>query len=155
VIRKTLFASLLAATAVAAAPVAQAGPYSDDLGKCLVAATSSQDKAALVQWIYFSLSLNPQISPFATITAAQREATDKELAKLFERLVTESCASQTKQAIQYEGTEALSESFKLLGQVAAQEIFKHPAVAAGTSKFTEYLDEKKLGEAFGMQSGAK
>lgn len=139
-----LVASLLACSTAAG------GPYTDDLSKCLVAATSEQDKSQLVEWIFFSLSLNPRISPYAQISAEQRTAADKGLAKLFERLVAESCAEETKAAIRYEGSNALTESFSLLGQVAAMEIFKDPAVAEGTSKFAEYLDDEKLNEALGL-----
>jgi len=147
--RKPLLA--LAATAALAlgSSVANAGPYSDDLGKCLVASTTEQDKSQLVEWIFFSLALNPKISPYAEISAAQREATDKKLARLFEKLLADSCNAQAKQAMKYEGMGALSESFRLLGQVAAQEIFADPAVAAGTAKFSEHLDEARLRKALG------
>jgi hypothetical protein len=154
-IRKTRFSHIALTALLLSSPVAYAGPYTDDLSKCLVASTSDQDKTQLVEWIFFSLSLNPKISPYAQVSPAQREVADKGLAKLFERLVAESCSTQTKQAVQYEGTAALSESFRLLGQVAAQEIFKDPAVAAGTSKFAEYLDEKKINQALGLPASSK
>ena len=145
----------LVAASLAFSSVASAGPYTDDLSKCLVASTTAEDKSQLVEWIFFSLSLNPRISPYAQISPEQRTAADKGLAALFEKLVAESCVTQTRQAVQYEGTGALSESFKLLGQVAAQEIFKDPAVTAGTSKFTEYLDEAKLSRALGLPQKGK
>lgn len=135
--------------------VADAGPYTDDLSRCLVASTNEQDKVQLVEWIFFSLSLNPKISPYADISPSQRELTDRNLARLFEKLVTDACATQTRQAVQYEGAVALSESFKLLGQVAAQEIFRDPAVTAGTSRFTEYLDEERINQALGLPAGGK
>ena len=152
---KTCFTSLVVAALLVTSSVAHAGPYTDDLSKCLIASTNDSDKGQLVEWIFFALSLNPKISPYAQVSPSQREAADKNLAKLFERLVADSCATQTTQAVKYEGTAALSESFKLLGQVAAQEIFKDPAVAAGTSKFAEYLDEKKINQALGLSAKGK
>ena len=143
------------AALLSASQASYAGPYTDDLSKCMVAATTDQDRGNLVEWIFFSLSLNPRISPYAQVTAAQRETADRNLAALFEKLVVDSCSPQTKQAIKYEGTGALEESFTLLSQVAAQEIFKDPAVTAGTSKFTEYLDEEKLSEAMGLPAGTE
>ena len=131
-----------------------AGPYTDDLSKCMVAATSDKDRGDLVEWIFFSLSLNPKISPYAQVTPSQRETADRNLAALFEKLVAESCSTQTKQAIKYEGTRAFEESFKMLSQVAAQEMFSDPAVTAGTSNFAEYLDEEKLSEAMGLPAEA-
>ena len=154
-IRKIRLPHFALAASLLSCSTAYAGPYTDDLSKCLVASTSDQDKAQLVEWIFFALSLNPKISPYAQVSPTQREEADRNLAKLFERLVGDSCSAQTKQAVQYEGVAALSESFKLLGQVAAQEIFKDPAVAAGTSKFAEYLDEKKINQALGLPTSSK
>lgn len=147
---------LAAAALLALSPSAvRAGPYSDDLGKCLVASTTERDKAQLVEWIFQSIALNPKIAPHAQITPAQRDATDRALARMFEHLLAESCAPQARQALKYEGASAISESFKLLGQVAAQEMFSDPAVAAGTAKFTEYVDEARLQEALGLPGSGR
>lgn len=145
-----LFASLAVSSSVAIA-----GPYTDDFSKCLVAATTDQDKGQLVEWMFFSLALNPRISPYAQISPEQRDTANRKMAKIFDHLVTEACNEQAKQAVKYEGTAAISESFKLLGQVAAQEIVKDPAVAAGNAKFAEYLDENRLSEALDLPSPAE
>lgn len=140
----------LAAAMLLVAPSANAGPYTDDLSQCLVSSTTEQDKVALVEWIFFSLSLNPKISPYASISLEQRDTADRNIAQLFERLLTETCVDPAKEAVRYEGVAAISQSFQLLGQVAAKEIFKHPAVSAGTEKFTQYIDEERLGKVLGL-----
>jgi hypothetical protein len=127
-----------------------AGVYSDDLGKCLVTASSPQDKQQLVQWIFFAISLNPTIKPYANITPEQREATDKQIARVFEKLLGESCVNEAKAAMKYEGASAFSESFRLLGQVAGREMFSSAEVAAGTENFTNHIDVKKLQEKLGV-----
>ena len=129
---------------------ARAGVYSDDMGKCMVSSTTPEEKQKLVQWIFFAISLNPAITPYANISAEQRDAADKDMAKLFEKLVGDSCLKETKDAMKYEGNAAFSESFKLLGQVAGQEMFSSPEVSAGSAKFTEKLDVKGLQEKLGI-----
>ncbi|MDQ3205786.1 MAG: hypothetical protein M3Q40_04645 [Pseudomonadota bacterium] len=147
--RNTLFT---AATALMAftSPAAVAGPYADDLGKCLVAASTPEDKQGLVQWMFFAIALNPNTAPFATVAAEQREAADRRMADLMERLLTESCVEDAKKAVRYEGELAIKQSFGLLGQVAATEIFANPDVSAGSEKFVEYLDAEKLASTLGL-----
>jgi hypothetical protein len=119
------------------------------MGKCLVEKASDQDKQTLVKWIFFAISLNPAIKPLSNITADQRSQSNKDLAKMFEHLVGESCLKESQQALKYEGNQAFSNSFQLLGQIAGREVFTSPEVDAGTSEFTKYLDipglQKKLG----------
>ena len=43
------------AALLSASQASYAGPYTDDLSKCMVAATTDQDRGNLVEWIFFSL----------------------------------------------------------------------------------------------------
>jgi hypothetical protein len=137
------------AFAVFSALPAHAGVYGDDLGKCMVNASTAQQKQQLVQWIFFAISLNPAIKPYANITPTQRDAANKDIAGLFEKLLGETCNKEAREAIKYEGVAAFSESFRLFGQVAGQEIFASPEVSAGAAEYTRHLDvdglQKKLG----------
>lgn len=128
---------------------ALAGPYGDSLGKCLVSATTSTQKATLVRWMFSMMALHPEVRSSAAITAAQRTALSKEMALLFQELLTESCRTEALEAIQYEGASTIEASFSLLGQVAARELFAHPAVAEGMSEFGQFIDEEKMKQLFG------
>ena len=121
---------LLLLTLLTASP-AHAGPYSDELGKCLVASTTTADKGALVKWMFATAALHPAVKSIASVTPAERTGFNRDTARLFERLVTESCKAQTLEAMKYEGAVALQVAFQLLGQVAARELFADPAVAGG------------------------
>ncbi|MBF6023305.1 hypothetical protein [Lysobacter niastensis] len=127
--------------------VASAGPYGDDLSKCLVAATTPEDKALLVKWIFSAISLNEDIAPFVSMPASKREALSKETAGLYMRLMTESCRSQLRDAYRYEGSGAIGNAFNLLGQVASQEMFAAPSVAAGLEGLTRHFDQTTLNAA--------
>ena len=131
---------------------AWAGVYSDEMGKCLVTSTSTQDKTALVRWLFATAALHPDVRPIANVDDETRDRMDREVAALMERLVTESCRKETKEAIRYEGgLAAFRNSFGILGEVAMQELMTNEKVNTGFGAFTKYLDEEKF-EALGLKS---
>jgi hypothetical protein len=142
-ISRTLLGALLGTMSFLALPLS-AGPYGDSLGKCLVSSTTSTQKATLVRWMFAMMALHPEVRSDASITAAQRTALSKDTALLFQQLLTDSCRAETLEAIQYEGAGTIESSFALLGQVAARELFAHPAVAEGMSEFGQFVDEEKM-----------
>jgi hypothetical protein len=123
---------------------AYAGPYSDALAQCLVKSTSEQDRAQLVQWMFLVLSRHPALKSMAPNDPAALDHANRSLAQLMMRLVTKSCRSQTREVIKYEGTEAMKQSFGVLGRVAATNLFANPDVSQAMSGFTKYLDKQKL-----------
>ena len=143
-----LSACLLAAalSAAAVSTPAFAGPYADDLAKCLVSSTTSDDKAALVKWIFAVAALHPAVAPLAQISDQEREGLSRNGAALFQRLMTETCRAQTQQALQYEGPSTIEYSFGVLGQVAMRELFSNPKVAQGLAQLGSYFDKSKLEE---------
>lgn len=142
-----LGSGLALALCLAAAPVS-AGPYGDSLGKCLVSSTTSAQKETLVRWMFSMMALHPQVKSSAAISVAERTALSKDTALLFQQLLTESCRSQALEAIKYEGAATIESSFSLLGQVAARELFAHPAVAEGISEFGQFVDQEKMKTLF-------
>lgn len=135
--------------AVLSAESALAGPYADELAKCLVKSTTDTDKNSLVKWMFAAAALHPEVKSIASISDAQRDELNKNAARLFERLITEACRSETQEAVKYEGAGTLSASFQVLGQVAARGLFSDPAVARSAADFANYLDKQKLERLFG------
>jgi hypothetical protein len=127
-------------------PRASAGPYGDTLGKCLVEATTAAEKATLVRWMFATMALHPDVQSISAVTPEQRTGLTKQTAELFQRLLTETCRTQAREAVRYEGASTLQSSFSLLGQVAVRELFANPKVAAGLAELSKYVDEKKLKE---------
>lgn len=126
-----VLAAALGVLAAVGSSGARAGVYSDDLGKCLVQSSSSADHAVLVRWMFAALSLNPVVQPMSTVTSQQRDETDKKVEVLFSRLLTRDCHTQAVNALKYEGTSAVEESFRLLGGVAARDLMTEPHVEKG------------------------
>ena len=123
---------------------AYAGVYSDALGKCLVESTSERDRVELVRWMFLVLSKHPALKSMAPSDAAALDRSNRALAKLMMRLVTDECRTQTREVIKNEGNEAMKKSFGVLGRVAATNLFANPDVSHAMSGFTKYLDNKKL-----------
>ena len=125
---------------------AQAGLYSDALSRCLVSSTTDKDKTELVRWVFGVAALHPDVASISAVSADHRTEMSRTAAGLFQRLLTETCRSQTVEAIKYEGPAAIQLSFQVLGQVAMTALMSHPAVGQGFRQMGEFLDKKKLEE---------
>ncbi|MDF0487079.1 hypothetical protein PX554_02960 [Sphingomonas sp. H39-1-10] len=151
---KILYAAATLGASFLLASSASASVYSDDLGKCLVAKTSDQDKAGLIQWIFAALSASPAIQDMAKVTTAQHDAHDRAMAAVFDRLILVDCRQQSADALKYDGINAVQEGFKLLGQVAMQSLVSDATVSDSMGRFTQYIDKEKLADLM-QSSGIK
>lgn len=148
----------LAATALLAlqAPApALAGIYADEMAKCLVRSTSPADRNGLVKWLFASAVLHPEIKSIANVSKEQRDILNRSTARLFERLLTESCRAETQKAFKYEGPSTFEASFNVLGQVAGRELFTDPNVAQSMSGLLNYVDKSKLDALFAAATQKK
>ena len=145
------FKSMFAVLLLVVSQYSAADVYTDDLAKCLVESSSPQDKLTLVEWMFTAMSLHPQVESMAAISKEKRASANKNVANLFARLLTETCVTQAKKAVQYEGGIAIQSSFRVFGQVAARELFAHPNVAAGLADLDKYIDKDKLNSTLGLK----
>ena len=129
---------------------ASAGPYSDDLSRCLVDSSTTADKIGLVKWVFTAISLHPAVKSIGSVTRGGLEAGSREAAGTSTRMMTQTCREQTANALRYGGEAAISESFGVFGSVAARELFSNPEVAAGIGGLKKYLDADELKKALGM-----
>jgi hypothetical protein len=136
-------AALALAAGLQPAP-AHAGLYGDDLAKCLVERTSDADKILLAQWIYTVISVHPSVASLGKISDADREAVAERAGKVFETLLTDSCGEPAAKAIKYEGTGALGNGFKVLGEIAMTTLLGNPRVSAESENFVKYVDQAKI-----------
>ncbi|MCK4622067.1 MAG: hypothetical protein KAT62_07605 [Desulfuromonadales bacterium] len=127
-----------------------AGPYSDDMTKCLVESTIEEEKNFLVKWMFSAFSVHPSLSSLSSVDQNEREEIHKNCAKMIVKLLTVNCVDQTKKAIKYEGEKSLNAAFETFGSVAAQGIFSNPEVQNELTSLESYMDEDKLKEALGQ-----
>ena len=129
---------------VAGSKPAVAGPYADELGKCLSRSATSADNITLVKWIFATMALSPDLKDIVSITDSERNVLNQQMGKVFETLVTRSCRTQAKNALQYEGSEGFGSGFGALGETAMTLLYSNPAVAEGMFGFIQYIDIDKL-----------
>ena len=130
--------------------ISQAGVYSDDLSRCLVESSTPADKSVLVQWMFTSMALHPDVAAMANVSEAQRGASNKAAADMFMKLMTQTCVDQAKKAMKYEGATAIQQGFNVFGQVAGKELFANPKVATALAGLGEHIDNDKLSSSLGL-----
>jgi len=143
--------SLVTAVAVlscAGSLPAFAGPYADDMAKCLVRSTTTADRTSFVRWFFAAASSHPAVQALSAVTPEQREEANKGTAALFQKLLTESCRKEVQLAVRYEGPQTVGSSFQVFGEVAGRELFTDPAVTQAMGGFEKYFDKQKLNDLF-------
>ena len=144
-IKTILLAGLLLISSASHADI-----YTDDLSRCLIESSSSEDKITLVRWMFSAMALHPAVKTIAPVNEAARVSTNKEMADLMVDLISVRCLEQSKKAVKYEGPVAFQASFEVFGKVAAQELFSNPSVAQGLSDLDNHIDIEKLNQALGI-----
>ena len=121
-----------------------AGPFGDEMARCLVNSTNNRDKNRLVKWILRVYGEHPAVSNMVNLSEREKNIIDKDVAVIFTRLLSEDCDVETKKALEYEGDNVLFTAFQVLGQVAAKGFNEHPNVEYSINKFVELIDTEKL-----------
>ena len=121
-----------------------AGPFSDEMAKCLVSSTNDRDITKLVKWIFRVYGDHPEVSYMVDLSDREKKVIDKDVADLVTRLLSEDCLDESKKAQKYEGDIVFFNAFKILGQTAAQGFNNNPDVMKSINKFVEMIDYEKL-----------
>ena len=121
-----------------------AGPFGDEMSKCLVLATSSKDNSLLGRWLVRVYGEHGDSKDLTNLSDYKKEKIDKDVARLFTRLLSEDCKVETKKALKFEGDLVMFNAFRTLGEVAGKELLEDNNVSKAINKFTEYVDYGKL-----------
>ena len=130
--------------------VAQAGPFTDEMSKCLVNKTTEAEKTLFVRWMYAGMSEHP-VHSLSQITMVTKENISKDAAQLVESLLSVRCKLETQQSMKFEGTAAFTQSFELLGRAAMQELLSDPNVQGYFSGLDKYLDSDEMKKITGRK----
>lgn len=154
---KLILCAAFVAAVLLAFPARAAGPQpassaeslapKEALTKCILEASTEEDRRALVNWIFMMMSKYPDLSGLVRIDAAQGKAISTSAGNVFTRLMADDCGSELRLALERSGTDAIGESFKVLGESAVETLLKDPAVAAESAAIAEYIDMERLGKA--------
>ena len=141
---------VLALILAAVATPVSAGPYQDDLTKCMVSHTDSSDQRALVRWIVLAFASSSAAQDVVKIDTSKVQEIQVGMATYTERLFLQDCLLEAREAFRYEGESAVVEGFKLISQVAGREAMMDPAVSGILNGYIDLVDEAKFDrEIFG------
>ena len=121
-----------------------AGPFADEMAKCLVTSTNKRDRTKLVMWFFRVFGDHPEVSYMVDISDKEKKVIDKDVANIFTRLLSEDCIDETKKALDYEGEDVMTTAFEVLGEVASNGFIANPNVERSIGEFVEYVDFDKL-----------
>lgn len=114
------------------------------LGPCMVSAMTGKERKEIAQWFFFTIAAHPEIKEYSKVSETIKNKTDERVANLLTRLLTEDCLAQAKAANAQEGQAALAGAFRLVGEVAIQELQIDKDVLNSATAFTKYLDKDKF-----------
>jgi hypothetical protein len=117
-----------------------AGPYADNMAKCLVKAVSPEDRTLLVRWTYSVYSLHPDLASMPKVSTQQRNALARKAGVVFQRLILESCRSEAQQAVQNEAPHTLQYAYQILFNIGLNGLTTDPHVMEGVSSVGGYMD---------------
>ena len=140
---------LCAPLAAPMAAQAAAGPATDALSKCLVAAATPDDHIVLADWIFTVIARHPSVQSMVNISDAQRTDIDKKAGALFSRLMIDNCGAELKLAVEQDGTDAVQSAFGVLGGAAMSDLMEDPKVQAAFTELSPYFDETRLAVVLG------
>ena len=121
-----------------------AGEYSDKLSKCLTASITPTDKTALVRWIFGAVASHPDVADMASLTPKKWDEISKGGAAVFQKLIADKCAGESREAIINEGMAGYSSAFEILGSTAVGGLMSDPAVEKAIADLQKHLSEDKL-----------
>lgn len=138
---KYLAAILLSATCLSA----YAAP-DEALTTCISDHSAGAERKALARWVVMALIHHPAIADKVTVDVGQVDASDREMAAIFEHLVL-ACAPQLRAARQ-RNPKALEDSFEVLGRLAMAEVMGDPRVDEAIRGYVKYVDLVKVAKAY-------
>ena len=118
------------------------------LRTCFADRTSSADRQDLARWMFLAIAVHPELKHLASADVPTAlDDSSRAMAALVTRLLTDSCATATKAALQEgAGWQSVEVAFQGLGQLAVQELLADRSVQNAMLGFVQYLDQKRIGD---------
>lgn len=119
----------MATPALAQAPAVDEG--SQKLAECVTAKATAEDKATLSKWAAVEIAASLPASGAVTVDAEKKLALDKDVAKIFTRLVVTDCYDVAKPLAKQGGPQMFRAAGAAFWRFAIRELSATPGVASG------------------------
>jgi hypothetical protein len=117
----------------------------DAFGTCMVDSLDGKERKNLAKWIFFAIAAHPEIKAYSSATPEDIRSSDEYVGQLITRLLTVDCPNQLKAANASDPL-AVQNAFKLVGQVAVQELLTNEDVMKTVTNYAHYADLEKIGK---------
>ena len=128
--------------------ISYANESAQKLGVCMTDSLNGKERKNLAKWIFFGMSAHSSINKYINASQEDFDSTNKFVGELITRLLTVDCPVQAKKAIDDGGPAAFEFAFRIVGEVAMQEIMAEASVADSLGSFEKYIDQDKFDETF-------
>jgi len=142
--KKSIGIIMLCAGLVAGSPAWAASP-TNNLAQCLVDHLNGKERKSLAKWIFFAIAAHPEIKSYSSASPQDVKQSDEYVGKLITRMLTEDCPDELKKAYSADRN-AIGASFKLVGEVAMQELMTSKNVTDSLTGYMQYTDIEKINE---------
>ena len=110
------------------------------LGQCLVGHSTGNDRMLVAQWMGASLAMSPAMKDVVTIDAAKKDEIDRQMAKLFTRLMTVDCNAEMAVLVKNRDAHGIEAGSGRLGEMAMRELMQDPVTMQAMIAYARYID---------------
>lgn len=142
---KSFITTAIFASFLFAVPSISVANPTQAFGTCLIDNLNGKERKDLIKWIFFAIAAHPEINSFSKVTSDDSLKNDKVIGGLITRLLTENCPAEMKAANDAD-PQAIQTAFKLVGEVAMQELMTNKLVSNSISNYVNHADQKKIAE---------
>ena len=118
--------------------------FSGDLQVCINKNISQKDKVLLVKWVVAAYANSDKLKGFVKVDKKEALKVQKEVAKLFNDLISKKCNKEFKEALLKGNIKEIQNSFFDLGKVAGLELAKDVKVESYLLKTFQFIDLNKM-----------
>lgn len=116
------------------------------LSQCLTMKSTGSDRIAFAGWLVSSMASAPQLKGLAAVSPEKRDQLNRDLARIFTRLIAVDCNTFANPLLKSGNTEAFSSAFEVFGRLAMQELTGNPEADRAMGEFAKYLNDADFEE---------
>ena len=109
-------------------------------GKCIIKSTTQIEKDQLIQWMFIAVSDHQILKSVVDLSEGVKTTADKQTAKIVMRLFTVACKTELKDAVKFEGQNAVRDAFELLGKVSMGALMTDQNVQKAMGRYVKFMD---------------
>jgi hypothetical protein len=111
------------------------------LDECLTLSSTGRDRLIFAGWMAASLASAPQLKGIAEVNVVERDRLNRDLARIFTRLITVDCLEESRLLFRAGKSDAFKVAGRGLGRMAMQELMSDRDASVQMERFADYINE--------------